>query len=236
MKCFIWNCCHIRPNWNSSQLEYSLLSLQSPVSLRRRHPSPALLQSTHSLSQCFVSDIIHDTKMAITATALYDERNWESYLKSFRNTFKYLDAELTDPNKFPKRKIRILFYLLPQNVFNLFFFQLQTAEMATGSGCRIEYMQSGDTSAVRRMIPVPGSPKRYRLMSWWVLNAFHVMFVMLWSASFLSFLIKCYHFWIFVRSGTGHFIAKLSLGMEKHQGYILNFCKEFLILLFRPLG
>ena len=104
--------------------------------------------------------------MALTATALYDERNWESYLKSFRNTFKYLDAELTDPNKFPKGKIRILFYLLPQNVFNLFFFQLQTAEMATGSGCRIEYMQSGDTSPVRKTIPVPGSPKRYRLMSW----------------------------------------------------------------------
>ena len=100
---------HIRRNWNSSHLEHSLLSLQS-----------ALLQSTHSLSQCFVSDIILDTKMAITATALYDERNWESYLKSFRNTFKYLDAELTDPNKFPKGKIRILFYLLPQNVFNLF--------------------------------------------------------------------------------------------------------------------
>jgi len=35
-------------------------------------------------------------------TALYDHRNWTAYLFSFRQSFKFLDPELTDPNRFPK--------------------------------------------------------------------------------------------------------------------------------------
>ena len=40
-------------------------------------------------------------------TALYDQRNWTAYLFSFRHSFKFLDPELTDPNRFPKGRIFI---------------------------------------------------------------------------------------------------------------------------------
>jgi len=40
--------------------------------------------------------------MTSTDTAMYDHRNWNDYLKNFSNRFKYLDAELTDPHRFPK--------------------------------------------------------------------------------------------------------------------------------------
>ena len=35
-------------------------------------------------------------------TALYDHRNWTAYLRGFQGSFKYLDPELTDPDRFPK--------------------------------------------------------------------------------------------------------------------------------------
>ena len=57
----------------------------------------------------FKSKFCKSIKMPST-TALYDHRNWTAYLKAFRSSFKYLDPELTDPNRFPKgRNFKIIF-------------------------------------------------------------------------------------------------------------------------------
>ena len=39
-------------------------------------------------------------------SAMYDQRNWQAYLQGFCNAFKYLDTQLTDPERFPKGKIK----------------------------------------------------------------------------------------------------------------------------------
>ena len=38
-------------------------------------------------------------------SAMYDPMNWQAYLQGFCNAFKYLDTQLTDPERFPKGKI-----------------------------------------------------------------------------------------------------------------------------------
>ena len=59
------------------------------------------------LTQVLEADYSID-KMPDT-TALYDHRNWTAYLFSFRQSFKFLDSELTDPHRFPKGKSLFLY-------------------------------------------------------------------------------------------------------------------------------
>ena len=37
--------------------------------------------------------------------SVVDKRNWDDYYHSFSEAFKYLDEDLTDPNRFPRGKI-----------------------------------------------------------------------------------------------------------------------------------
>ena len=48
--------------------------------------------------------------------SVVDKRNWDDYYHSFSQAFKYLDEDLTDPNRFPRGKILFDLYCVRYSI------------------------------------------------------------------------------------------------------------------------
>ena len=102
--------------------------------------------------------------------SLSDERNWDDYFYGFCESFKYIEEDLTDPDRFPKGMSRdgasgyacIILY----NMYIIHFIKLQTNEIRMASGYHSEFMQYTVSSNVPWTQTATGDLATFKLMSW----------------------------------------------------------------------
>ena len=102
--------------------------------------------------------------------SLSDERNWDDYFYGFCESFKYIEEDLTDPDRFPKGMSRdgasgyacIILY----NMYIIHFIKLQTNEIRVASGYHSEFTQYTVSFNVPWTQTATGDPATFKLMSW----------------------------------------------------------------------
>ena len=106
--------------------------------------------------------------------SLSDERNWDDYFYGFCESFKYIEEDLTDPDRFPKGMSQDLLCngasryacVISYNVYIIHFIKLQTNEIRVASGYHSEFMQYTVSSNVPWTQTATGDLATFKLMSW----------------------------------------------------------------------
>ena len=111
--------------------------------------------------------------------SLSDERNWDDYFYGFCESFKYIEEDLTDPDRFPKGMSRDgasgyaciilcnMMYIIHFIIMNtIHFVKLQTNEIRVASGYHSEFMRYTVSSNVPWTQTATGDLATFKLMSW----------------------------------------------------------------------
>ena len=99
------------PGWGNKDLICSVPSSWISAPLWRSWNS---LLHCHKWNRLICISELKGFCVSITAMSSIDLRNWDDYYFSFNQAFAYLDADWTDPKRFPKGKNKYLVLQLRQ--------------------------------------------------------------------------------------------------------------------------